>query len=95
MSQLLLKLGDIPEPLSSSPRLHVMDRQSLDPEARSSLLVNALCHMPPTPGADLWSADGAGLSWKYVDAADNMPVAPPPNKGPVIVNATTILYKGL
>ena len=60
-----------------------------------SLLADTIHHLPPTTRADLQGADGTGLTWKYGDAADNMPVLPPPNKGPTIANATTILYEGL
>ena len=95
MGQLLLKLGDIPESLSGSTCRHALGGQRLDPEVRSSLLADTLHHVPPITGADLRGVDNAGLTWKYVDAADNMPVLPPPNRGPAIVNATTILYEGL
>ena len=95
MGQLLLELGDISEPLSSSPRLYAMDRQHLDPEARSSLLADTLCRLPLTTGVGLRRADGAGLTWKYVNAVDKIPFLPPPSKRPAIENTMPIIYKGL
>ena len=100
MGQLILKFGDIREPLSSNTRLRALGRRHLDPEVRSSLLFNTLhrqCkpvgghHMQPITGADLQSADGACLTWKYVAATDNIPVLPPPTRGPAISDATTSL----
>ena len=43
MGQVLLKLMALPEPLSSSMSLHTLERKSLDPEMRSSVLANTLC----------------------------------------------------
>ena len=71
MGQLLLKLGKIPEPLSSSLRLHALGRKRLDPEVHSSILDDTLCrhrmpggghHVQPSTGAELRGADGPYLT---------------------------------
>ena len=62
MGQLLLELGNIPEPRSSSPHLHAMGRKRLDPETRASLLAVTLLHRPPTMGTGLQGADSADLT---------------------------------
>ena len=72
MGQLLLELGNILEPQSSSPHLHAMDRKCLDPDTRASLLAVTLLHRPPSTGAGLQRGDGADLTWEYIDTADDM-----------------------
>ena len=103
MGQLLLELGNIPESLSSITRLHALDRQRLDPEVRSSILNDTFCrhrapvggnHVQPNTGADLQGADGAYLTWKYASGTDDISFLSPPTGGPVIVEATSILWKG-
>ena len=93
--------GPTPPRVGRYPRATVQQpvplcHEQAAPRPRGTLIPpDALCCLSPTMGVDLRRADGAGLTWKCIDAADDIPFSPPPSKGPTIANVTTILYKGL